>query len=768
VKKQTPIPGECCMKNVLSIYFTDMKNTATNWAAAVVVLALIVLPSLYAWFNIKASWNPYGNSGQIPVGVVNEDKEASVLGRKIHAGTDLIDTLKKNHSFGWHFDNRDQAMKKLKAEDYYAVIVIPKDFSEKLSTVVTDNPSKATIQYYVNEKINAIAPKITEKGASAITEQISSKFISTVDGVIFDLFNTLGLDIQKNLPDIEQFQRYLFLLDERLPEIKTALDNTSNDVKNAKSVIGKIRMVIPLAKDAAGKGLKTVESATDLLTHAQTRFNSLSPQVKADLAKVQTITHQVDAFVSTLKPLANNSNTASEIRSKAAQASNLLTSLQTLLVNIRDVNATIDHKQLNDKIKQLERLSQNQATAGNGTASEFYAHVQQLETLELSLYQNRDSRLAKATQDLGSIQQTIKDIQTSADQLNNVTKNMPPLQDVQDKTTTVRKQMDAFINDYNDNIEPAIRTQFTNGLSALKKARAVIVQVQAAIPQIETLLLGANEKLVDGQKVLTFALSQYPYVQRKVSDLANKVRDLNKKANINDIIQLLINNPGAEKGFFAEPVVLKATKLFPIANYGTGMTPFYTVLAIWVGGLLLISLLSTDVHVGQNYTGSQMYFGKGLTFLTFGLLQTCIVTTGDMWLMGVSIKEPVWFVLFGVIICLVFVLIVYTLVSVFGNVGKAMAIVLLVLQISGSGGTFPVVLLPKFFQTINPFLPFTFAISLMREAIGGIVWQKVSHDLLLLTGYGILAIILGAWLKGPINKYSEKLKEISKRSGLFH
>ncbi|WP_066368762.1 YhgE/Pip domain-containing protein [Neobacillus fumarioli] len=756
------------MRNIRNIYFHDMKNVATNWVAAAVVLSLIVLPSLYAWFNIKASWDPYRNTSQIPVGVVNEDKGAIMLDKRIDVGKELFKTLQKNHSLDWHFVDREQAMDKLKYDDYYAVIVIPKDFSEKLSTVVSNHPTKATIEYYVNEKMNAITPKITEKGASTMTQQISSKFISTVDGAIFDLFNTIGIDLEKNLPDIELFQKYLFLLDDRLPDIKTALNSTSQDINNAENITSKIRGMIPEAKDAAGKGLTTIDSATALLTQAEERFYAISPTIKEDMEKVQQVTHQVDAFISNLQPLNFHSNQAEEIRSKTNDAINEMGNLQSLLIKMKDINTYIDHQQLQNKIKQIEGLVQNQFPAENGKLQQLNDQLKQLQELVQTQHQNRDERLGKAIDDLSTLQQRIKEVQTIADNIKDLTANMPTLEDVQNKTKAITQQVDAFINDYNQQIEPAIRTQFKNAMDTLQEARDVIVQVQAVIPQIETLLSHTDEKLAKGRDVLNIALGEYPFVKNKVDDLTNKIRDLNKKATIYDLIKLLRNDPNAKQGFFAEPVVLKENKIFPIANYGTGMTPFYTVLAIWVGGLLLISLLSTDVHHFEHYTRRQVYFGKAFTFLTFGLMQTLVVTTGDMWLLGVEIKEPLWFVLFGLFISFVFVLIVYSLVSVFNNVGKALAIVLLVLQISSSGGTFPVVLLPKFFQSINPYLPFTYAISLMREAVGGIFWKKVHTDLLFMILFGVLAIVLGAWLKEPINKYSSKLKEKSKKSGLFH
>ncbi len=165
------------MKASWTLYLNDIKNIEKNWVAAVLISGLILLPSLYAWLNIEASMNPYGQTDQIPIAIVNEDKGAVVRDQSIHAGNDIVATLKENKSTDWHFVSRETAMNKLKYGDYYyAAIIVPSNFSKKLGSVISDNPEKANVEYYVNEKLNAIAPKITEKGASIIVQQISNNF----------------------------------------------------------------------------------------------------------------------------------------------------------------------------------------------------------------------------------------------------------------------------------------------------------------------------------------------------------------------------------------------------------------------------------------------------------------------------------------------------------------------------------------------------------------------------------------------------------------
>src|SRR5690625_1294304 len=137
------------MRNIWNIFKLDLKNITTNWVVAIIIGGLIILPSLYAWLNIKASWDPYAQTGQIPIGIVNEDKGAMIRDEEIHVGDTLVDTLRKNDDFNWQFVDREKAMDEVRFGNYYAVIIVPENFSETLGTVITDEPEKAQIEYYV-------------------------------------------------------------------------------------------------------------------------------------------------------------------------------------------------------------------------------------------------------------------------------------------------------------------------------------------------------------------------------------------------------------------------------------------------------------------------------------------------------------------------------------------------------------------------------------------------------------------------------------------
>ncbi|WP_240374017.1 YhgE/Pip domain-containing protein [Bacillus piscicola] len=730
------------MKQSWSIYRHDLKNTTTNWVALIIIGGLIVLPSLYAWFNIKASWDPYGQTDRIPVGIVNEDEGATIRDHDMNVGKELVETLKENDSLNWQFTDRKTAMDKLEYGDYFAVIVVPEDFSEKMATVMSDHPEKSTIDYYVNEKINAIAPKITEKGASVIVQKVSGQFISTVNGVIFDVFNKLGIEIESQLPDIEAFETYIFQAEEQLPDVYQLLQDGLDEASTAQGIIEKAQARLPDAKNATEEGLQTIHDTEALLAKAENKLDELAPKIEADLKKAQQTASTVHDFLTDL----TNTDISFE--------------KQEELMNKLDARVTESVTRLSKVEQALERLSELNTDNPDASAPNRRQEAAQ-------------AVLDKAAADVATLRGALEEMQSNAGTIDQfITDKHGEVDQVLANLTELSANTDTrigqFLEEYHQDIEPAVRKKMNTAKTTLATGSDVLTDIQSTIPEVAQVLENADTTLSDGEEMLQKIANEYPYIRTKINELANRIRDIQGKTDIHEIIELLKNDPDAERSFFEEPVKLNKNELFPIANYGSGMTPFYTVLAIWVGGLLLISLLATDVHDPSPYTVSERYFGKLFTFLTIGLLQTLIVTSGDLFLLHVEVREPVWFILFGLLISLVFVTIIYTVVTIFGDVGKAAVIVMLVLQIAGAGGTYPVILLPEFFQAISPFLPFTYAIDLMREALGGIVWERAQRDMLFLALFGLAFLVIGTWLKKPINKQTEKLVKKSRQSGMFH
>lgn len=789
------------MKKVWQIFSHDLKNIRKNWVALVIIGGLVFLPSLYAWLNIYASWDPYSQTDRIPVGIVNEDTGETIRGEDIEVGKELVDTLKDDDSMDWKFLEQDEAMKKLEKGDLFATVLIPEDFSQNLGSVVKAEPEKATVEYYVNEKLNAIAPKITEKGASVIVEDISSNFISTVNGVIFDMFNDIGLELEEDLPDIERFEDYIFEMEERLPEVHETLDNSLNDANEVQEVISDAQEKIPEAKKVLKSGLTTIDDTTAYLNEAEDRLNEMSPKIKKDLktakstaddinslmediesvdvdfeegkkikkdinekvtdsiGRIESVEDQLNGVLKQLKNKQESSNEENTEEDKEDKEDSKEESEQDNKEDGQDKEEVVEQNSVNNDL-QIEALKNE---LDNDKTKEVKQNINEAEikTINETLekLENIKAVLVESKENAKEIDTFIDDKKSEVDKIFN---------NIKDLSTNVSSRLDEFIKEYTESIEPTVLNEVNTAKNTLADGRELLSGVNEKIPEVERLLNQTSGDVDEGEETLEKVLNEYPYVNEKVGELADKLRDVKEEADINEIISLLQNDPDAERGFFSEPVKLDEHSVFPIENYGSGMTPFYTILSLWVGGLLLISLLSTEASLPGDFGSRHVYFGKLLLFAFLGILQTLIVTTGDIFLLGVNMANPIWFVIFGLFCSLIFMTIVYSFVSIFGDVGKSMVIVMLVLQIAGSGGTYPVVLLPKFFQVISPFLPFTYAIDIMREALGGIVWSNVIYDLIILSIFGIIAILFGTLLKKPINKQTNKLMEKSRKSGLFH
>lgn len=623
------------------------------------------------------------------------------------------------------------------------------------------------MEYYVNEKINAVSPKITDKGASTIVQQVSSNFISAVNGVIFEMFDDIGIELNDKLPDIKQFENYIFEMEKQLPEIYELVSNGLEDTKNAQSIINKAQNKLPKAERTTNDGLQTVNETADLLSKAEDRLNEMAPQIETDLEKAQNTAEDINKLLQDAKNMNIDFSEGKELQ-------------QSIDRSLDDATSRLD--EIESDLKQLKEMNQaqqnkdsEQENESNGDGSTDQENHEQNGNQQDIQNNNSDNDqvIDDALERLSILREALEEVQDNGQNITAFIEDKKQevdsvVTDLEELSANTANKIGDFLKDYKENIEPVVKQKISDAQQTLTSADDILSEIKSTIPEVKEVLSSTETHIGDGQGMLNTILGEYPYVNSKINELADRIREIQGETDINEMIELLRNDPEAEKNFFEEPVKLSKNELFPIPNYGSGMTPFYTVLAIWVGGLLLISLLAVDVHDREGLTGRERYFGRMFTFLTIGLLQTLVVTLGDWLLIGSYIAHPVWFVLFGLIISIVFMTLIYTLVSVFGDVGKAMVIVLLVLQIAGAGGTYPVILLPKLFQAISPFLPFTYAIDLMREAVGGIIWESAIHDMIILSLFGIGALLFGTLLKNVINKHTDKLMKKSKDAGLFH
>ena len=714
------------IKNIWTIYKEDLKRIFTNYAALIVILALCILPSLYAWFNIKASWDPYGQqaTSQIKIGVINNDKGTEFNGKLINIGDQVVDQLKENDLMGWQFVDEAEGEKALEEGTFYATITIPDNFSQDITSLVTSDVKKGQMIYRVNEKINAIAPKLTSKGATGVQENINQTIVETVSGILFEAGKGLGLEIQETvLPQLSHVYDQLEELISKFGDMNSLVQTAHNGGIQLKDLIASIQTDLPLIETTITSAKTTITSLESFMDTSKSALSDFMPTLKNDLLLIQTIADELNTYVSQIEEaILSGSDKAPEL-------------IENLITKVESTQSLVQ-----SFVKVLESF--NKFPAGR-----FDELISQL--------QGVNGELDKAKDFLQQLHDTT---------VNGGEPNLTVLNNIKTLLSSVSSTASAIYNRFDSAIVPSLNNVIDQAYSTATNVLQVLKEAEAKLPDVASLLNTAYEGADKGIDAIEYINSKLPEAENKVREVTAKLGDINESQSLQEVLTLLQEAVTERQNFMSSPVDLVEETVFPMHNYGTAMTPFYSVLAQWVGMTLLISMLS--VHAKGEYRPSEEYFGKFLLFATIALVQGLIIALGDLYLLNIYCVNPGLFIVGILFTSITFTFIVYSLVSVFGNVGKVVSIILLVLQVAGSGGTFPIQLTPKFFQIINPFLPFTYAISFARESIGGVVENVLAKDIIIMCIYSVGAVLISLFLKKPINKLLQGFAEKFEESGL--
>lgn len=712
------------MKNIFKIYKNDLKDIFTNKVLLVIIIGLCILPSLYAWFNIKASWDPYGNTGNISVAVINKDSGAEIMNKKVNMGDELVKELKTNKDLGWKFVDRKKALEGVNSGKYYAYIEIPSNFSENLTSLVSKDIKKGTIIYTVNEKINAIAPKITNKGAITIQNEVNQTVVKTVSEVVLKAFKEAGIEIEKQLPKLSTLESNLVEVQGKFKDIDKVVDTAVDATDKVSDIIKDIQNDMPLIKDTITNSKNLSSDIKSFLNDSKTGLSQLSPILKNDLGLISEISSNAKNAVSDLIDAINKGSESAPqlIDNLSTKLSDLASSTNTLTKFLEKLNKLVPGNQLKSVIDSLNSISAKLDTA-----------VSSLQTIKNQVANGEKPPLTN----LNNLLKVIGDVNTITS---------------------------SILNNFDSKIQGPISNIIEDSFKVADNIIAVLDSAEKKLPAVEDILNTTLSFSGSAEKGASFIKEKLPYAKSVVDTLVDSMKKINNSSEVNELISLLKSDVLKRSDFLKQPVDLVENRLYPIKNYGSAMAPFYTVLSLWVGILLLMSLLSTNVH--GDYKPNEVYFGRGLTFLTLTIIQALIVSLGDIYFLKVQAVNIPLFILISVFTSIVFTAIVYSLVSIFGNVGKAIGVVLLVIQVAGSGGTFPIQVTPQFFQNVYPLLPFTYAISAMREAVGGIYMPNLTKDISTLAIFIVVFVIFTVFFKKPINKVTEKIQDRFNESDL--
>lgn len=717
------------MKKILSVFKRDIRAIIKNPIAIIIVLGICVIPSLYAWVNIKAGWDPYSNTGTIPIAIVNNDKGANLNEKELNMGNDIVDKLKDNDKIGWKFVNQKQADTGVVDGTYYAVIEIPEDFSKNLISLTTDEPKKPEIIYKVDTKANPVSVKIAGAAEDSLVKEVKTNFISTVNATVFNSIGDASNKVEKNKDDIIKMKNVIITLNDHMDAVLNILGDVSQNSENLNTYLLGIKETLPSLTKSLEDMQNNTDNAKDLASYTKNSLNNSVSNLDTNISNLKASSDRINVSIINLMDDVNagiNSSTSSSLNTIRQNAQTMKKSVEAIETYLKAINDKVHNQSLDNLIKSLEEVN----------------------TII-------DSELAN-----------VDDVQNA---INNKNSNInSELQELLDRSNDASNGVNNTSNSYNSSVKPELNNIFDKFINLTNDANKILEGSKNGVNQVNTIISSAEE----GTALTTETANHLKLTLEKfkgdINELSEKLKEVDDD-DLTKILSIIQSDPDLMGANVATPFDVKDESIYKIPNYGTGMTPIYSVLAIWVGGFVLVSALKTTV---PEFEGSKdlkprdIYLGKLMLFLVIGVVQSLIIVLGDKYLLGVQVVSMPLFIAFSIVIALCFNIIIYTLVSLLGNLGKAISIVIMVLQIAGSGGTYPIQLDPVFFRIVQPFFPFTYALGGFREAIAGPLVSSVVMNFAMLILFGGIFLVVGILFKEKLHKKVSRFEEKFEESGI--
>lgn len=732
------------MRSIIAILKRDLSRIRGSVVALIVAVGLVIVPTLYAWFNIAGSWDPYGNTGNLKVAVANSDNGymSDLIPVRVNIGDTVVSALRENDQLDWRFVSESDAVEGVRSGEYYAAVVIPENFSSRMMTVFSGDAEHAEIVYYENQKANAIAPRVTDKAASTVRQQIDETFAKTISDV--GLATTSSL---LEFMDGDQIAAYAGNLSGTLAGAITTLRDASGSVDEFAGLLQSSTGLLDSTSDLLASAGTASKDAEALVGDAKTGLSGMHDALDAAVAAInQSLKDSAGDYDAAAKAIdeafgaadAHVSLTVTQLRDASADVAKRASDMRDVQDNILAVERDVEGSNLPEKLKAelVQKIDIVANTVGN------VANQQELLAKHLS---DAAASLETGAADARAKAQAVKD---------GIAEAKGSIGGVKDSYNATLKQQ---ISDLSDAVADVAR----RGSDMADDLGATVTDLSHAASALSDDLAGAHAVLADASADLVSAADD---LQRLKEGLDTAVTS----GDLDRVRELIGSDPAALADALAAPVALDRQAVYHIKNYGSAMAPFYTTLSIWVAGIVLAAMLKAnvdeaDVKALGNPRLHELYLGRYAFFALLAFAQATLVCAGDLLFFGIQCEHPFQFMLVGWLAGFVFSNMIYTLTVSFGDIGKAIAVVLLVMQVAGSGGTFPIEMTADFFQAVYPFLPFTHAINAMHAAMAGAYGMEFWIELGTLSLYLIPSLALGLVFRRPVIRANrwiiEKLEE---------
>ena len=716
------------MRGSIRIFRRDLLRLVRVPAAWIVIIGMAFVPALYAWFNIAGFWNPYAQTSHIRVAVANEDEGATKdqIGT-VNVGAMLETQLKGNDQLGWHFVSADEARAEVESGDSYAAFVIPASFSRDLTGIVDGTYVKPNIQYYVNEKNNAVAPKITGAGATSLDRQINSAFVSTVAKVLSEKASEVGVGIANDADQKRSdVSASVSEASAKLGSASQTLDGMGDKIDAAKASVASARATLSDLDAAASELSTSLDQADQLVSDSRTSLASFSSQMGGALDGLSSNAASALAGVS-----ANAGTLDGAVQGASGRVGGLLT------------EGTSINNSVGDVLAELNALGIGNLPAAGTALTDL--------TNQNAVLSSALGSLTTLNSDLSATSTSITSALTSASEASAA---------VSTAVTNARSGVSSQL--------PAISSALDDFSSASSSMRGSLETLRSQRDQVSG-LLDQLDSLLDGAKTATqTSATNVAAIQTDLDSVATDISSLSSSNTLRDLADSLGVNAESIASFMASPTQIETKVVYPVAAYGSAMAPLFTNLALWIGAFSLVLLLKLDVDeegIGPTSSAAK-YMGRWMLLAFFGVIQALVVSIGDL-IVGVQTVSRPGFVGTSIAISLVFVSIVYMLSTCFQHIGKGLCVIIMVVQIPGSAGLYPVEMLPSFFRFLHPLFPFTYGINALREIVGGFYGHTYLSCLAVLGAEALVAYAIGLVLRPFLVNLNAMITRDLSSSGLF-
>lgn len=719
--------------NILEIMKKDYRSAFSNPIVILLLLGLIILPSLYGLVNIYACWDPYENTNHVQFAISNEDNGTTYDGKKINVGEELVLSLKENTDFEWVFVMPDELRTGVHNGTYYAGIIIPHNFTESVVSIVNGNPHSAELEYIVNEKSNPVAAKLTDAAAKEVYNKLNAKIVSFIDVAAVGKLGELQEGLASGADKMDAGADKLSAGADKVKDGANQLTAGANTLSSGSNQLAS-------GANAVSSGANSLSVGSVKLANGADELASGASQVSDGTQQIADKSSDIYSIFLKIKNVIEGGGNTYKIRDDVDDLDSQTSSLAENMRNVDNQSSEVssDAYKLFGESYNLTHDAANMANYANAVSGRTH---------------NLSNRFSNISQDMSQLNEAIK---------NN---DSPKIHELLEKINTELNNTNQSLGQLNTGAHQVSEGSGTlaNGLHTLSDGSSELAEGSSKLAS------GANElsngihvlsdgtiELADGAELLGYSSAS---ALRNASDEIGFAAE--QLSAITDANQEDIGD------YFYSPVILKRHEEFPTSNYGSQVAPFYLVLSMWVGALINTVMLKTGSSVGTKYKPHEVYNGKLLLFNIMAILQTTVTLIGSF-IMGIDVSNPLMFVLSCYFVAIVFMAIIYSLSSLFGEVGKGVAILLLVFQISGSGGIYPIEIMNNIFGVIYPYLPMTHAITMVREAQLGLIWSNYLLSFVFLLVLTAVVVFASIMLKQHWDKRTKYFEEKLEESNLFN